>query len=419
MTASRGIIAHRAMHRFAAANDPCEWPTLAVIDDARLSPDRTWASAIHDAVWREVEALVRRQSEHGVSSLAVAPADALAVESLTARTRDDAPALRRSSSTQVRGALWLVPLRPGVQFGETRPTVTITHAYGVRGYTAKHGVAIAGNVLAHTPNGWDADEVMDQLCTAAHGRLVRASLGRGADDPQTIAHVAHALALGRILGAEVRAVKFACFVPVLDGSELAAVFASQEPVIVVRGDANAIAAAAKDSPLVLVDDGADLSAIIISCLGNRVRRAVNKRSANASIVDSMGGFDDGAPRDGAPATVTPSRSQIERAPEPAHALRPLVQAVEARLARVGIRAADWIIVDRIEPLVRFDRGLRVAGENPMLVAIAAAQLAGSAWASDAIDLLTAHVVTVLNVALAEVTDSTEAHALGALLGVTR
>ena len=45
----------------------------------------------------------------------------------------------------------------------------------------------------------------------------------------------------------------------------------------------------------------------------------------------------------------------------------------------------------------------------------AALVARSPWPAAAVDALTAHVVTVLNVAVTEITDATEGHALTALL----
>jgi hypothetical protein len=62
-----------------------------------------------------------------------------------------------------------------------------------------------------------------------------------------------------------------------------------------------------------------------------------------------------------------------------------------------------------------DRGLVIAGDHPRLIELGAALAANSPWATAALDAIVAHGVTVLNVALGEVTDAAEQHAIGALL----
>ena len=57
--------------------------------------------------------------------------------------------------------------------------------------------------------------------------------------------------------------------------------------------------------------------------------------------------------------------------------------------------------------------LVIAGDNERLRSLATSL--DSPWFDGALDALTAHVVSVLNIALTEITDATELHALGKLL----
>jgi hypothetical protein len=66
-------------------------------------------------------------------------------------------------------------------------------------------------------------------------------------------------------------------------------------------------------------------------------------------------------------------------------------------------------------MFRFDHGIEVAGDNVRLRALAAALAAKSPFADAGVDVVVAHLVTVLNVAMTQITDASEAHALGVLL----
>ena len=100
-----------------------------------------------------------------------------------------------------------------------------------------------------------------------------------------------------------------------------------------------------------------------------------------------------------------------------HPLVDLVDAINYRALSLGVQMPKWTARDRAEPLVRYRAStLELAASNLLVLAIAAAHQAGSPWASDAIDLLVAHVITVLNVERAAVTDGAEAAALAKLLG---
>ncbi len=98
------------------------------------------------------------------------------------------------------------------------------------------------------------------------------------------------------------------------------------------------------------------------------------------------------------------------APVRKHPLHELVRALDQRLISLGIRGYEWKIIDDDKPMIGFASGMiTVAGDNPRLRKLAID------LDEDAMELLTAHVITVLNIALTSITDATEAHALSVLL----
>jgi hypothetical protein len=107
--------------------------------------------------------------------------------------------------------------------------------------------------------------------------------------------------------------------------------------------------------------------------------------------------------------------RAEPPPKP-HALQPLVKRLRARLAELGIGGYQWAILERAEPMFKFSDEIEVAGDNPRLRALAAELLAGTVLVEPGIDVVVAHLVTVLNVALSQITDASESHALAVLLG---
>ena len=93
----------------------------------------------------------------------------------------------------------------------------------------------------------------------------------------------------------------------------------------------------------------------------------------------------------------------------------VVSKLRSRLGQLGIAGYEWGIVDRAEPMFAFDGVIEVAGDNVRLRALAAALAASSPFAEAGVDVVVAHLVTVLNRALSHVTDATEAEAIARLL----
>ena len=369
----RALHPHRAMHPFDASPDPCRWPTLALVDDPRLEPDRTWEHPLAGEAWFDVLSRVRAASARGVMRAVEPSPDALVSARLAML---DLPSLRRHPQLQLCGALWLVgPLE--------QLRIDVRGATSTFGYVPRE-LGLAGCVYVHAPGDWDGQLVLGELCAELHARLLRALPSvRNLDAEIVAAHVAHGLSLGRLAASDASRVRFACFRPQpLDAGEL---------VALLRGDEGVRIVGVGDDPDVpgLVDDDSPLARVLIAAFGERVHRGES------------------------PHLSTPLAAPVTSG----HALQPVVDALIDRLFAIGVPLPFGFVIDteRDQPLVRFDGSIRLAGEAPRLHAVANALAARSPWAAGAIDALVAHTLTVLNVALTQITDATEATALGRLL----
>lgn len=156
----------------------------------------------------------------------------------------------------------------------------------------------------------------------------------------------------------------------------------------------------------LVDDGSATANALLLYLGKRARRV----EAPPPIV-----VPPPPPRKpvvAAPVVAPPKTKPAPAPPPPVrhHPLCDLVRTLDQRLVELGVRGYEWKIADDDTPMIRYERGnIIVAGYHPELRAVAVDTDAAL------VDLVVAHVVTVLNVALTEITDATEAHALEVLL----
>jgi hypothetical protein len=399
----RGAWPHRAMHPFEHADDPCRWPTLSVVDDARLAPDRTWQHPLPNEAWQAVAKEVRAASERALANIADVPEHALVHWRVDHRACAEVSALRKSPGTTIRGLLWLT--------GTPLDTVAVqvVDASGMRSFVAPEQLAIGGKLYVFAPDKldlyFDLDLALRQLCSQTHGKLVRALLKGGSAPADVIAaHVAHALAVRTLRATDVRGFTFSCFSPrPLDARALSSLLRRDGPVVVIRPDTGT-----NPDPNVveLVDDGSDLARTLIADLGGRIRRArppAKPRRAREAPV----------------ASPPPARAQVKSVqpakPEPPHPLHGLVAKLRRRLADLGIGGYDWQIVDRAEPMFAYDHGIVVGGDNVRLRALAATVATKSPLADAGVDVVVAHLVTVLNVALSQITDASEAHALAVLL----
>ncbi|HEU0034728.1 MAG TPA: hypothetical protein VFQ53_29085 [Kofleriaceae bacterium] len=390
-SASRGVHPHRTLHPFDVVPDPCAWPTLAIVDDARFTPDRTWQHPVRDAVWQEAVTAIRVASERALASYGTAPDDALAELRLGPGVTDSLRSLQQTKRRPViRGLVWLAGAPRTLQ----SHALEVFDDHGRFTFTPRGNVAIGGRVLVSAPEGWSREALLEELCEQAHGTMLRA-LARSPerDTDRGAAHLAYGLALGRIASATLSELRFECHRP--------DALTARELETMLRGDfAVRVLAVAEDGEGI-VEDGSELARVVIACLGRRARRGpLPSIPAPAP-----------SPR---PATPTvPAPAPAPRAPD--HPVQIVVEAVQARLSALGLPLPGFALEARSEPIARYATTLRLAADNPRLVAIANAMRARSPWAELAIDALAAHVLTVLDAALTSITEASEAQALHQLL----
>jgi hypothetical protein len=75
--AIRGLRAHKNGFPFDRAEDPCLWPTISVVDDPGLRPDRTWSGAARDVAWQALVERIRSASARALRAIGNPPEDAI------------------------------------------------------------------------------------------------------------------------------------------------------------------------------------------------------------------------------------------------------------------------------------------------------------------------------------------------------
>jgi hypothetical protein len=383
----RGTYAHRELFPFEVALDECPWPTRAVVDDAGLAPDRTWSRAVPDARWKALLAAIREASEAALRDLVHPPPRALASQLVGAAEHVSLTARRGDTATQLRGALWIdsAPDAPG--------RIEVIHEGGTEPHTPPPGVALAGTlyVLARLREPWIRN-ALDELCRDTYARLLAQVAARAEPGDLAAAHVARGIARDIVEPTADWSIRFACFRPrPIDAYEWRALCRNLQRLPLVDPDAT-------PDELAVTDDGSATARVVLDVLGERAYRDL-------------------------PALSPPPPERIAAPPlreapaRPAHPLDPLAAAVAARLRRLGLAPPTIAVLPPVTtPIACYvDEAIGLAGAHPRLRAIAAGLAAGAPWSAAAVDALTAHVATVLNVALTSVTDATEAHVLGGLL----
>jgi hypothetical protein len=225
-------------------------------------------------------------------------------------------------------------------------------------------------------------------------------LASKADNDVASAHVAWGLARRLVVANDVREARFACFRPIaFDAEQLHDLFDGTREIDLVDP-------AESENRVAIVADGSETSRVIVNRLGWRAVRGGMRRPQPSKPLPGV------APAPGPrvePAYVPPPEPLA-----PPHPLQSLADEVADRLSVLGVAATGGVaIADRARPIAHHAYGkIELAGRDDRLIAIEAARVAGSPWAPAAIDALVAHVVTLLNVGLTEVTDAAEASALG-------
>ena len=399
----RGILVHRGMQPLGQIDDPCKWPTISVVDDARITPVRTWNAPKLDETWAAIAKQVRAASEEALATIGHVPDHALTSLRITNHVCADVSALRDAHHALIRGVVWLT----GLPFTPT--SLQIHHRTGMRAFTAPFGMAIGGWVAIHDPYDLAVDTALLQLCEQTHGKLVRQLLKSDHYDRDTVAaHVAHAIALKSVRPTEVSGIEFACFRPTpISPRTLASILRNTDPVPLATK-------ASTDGAFGFFDDGTEVAKVIRVHLGDRLfkpspaaRQALPKTPPPTPTSPPV------SVRRPAPAPTQVPQPPKPRAP---HVLEPLVEALGKRVGKLGVGTFDWVIDEHSNKLVSFTWGqLVVGGENPHLRVLASELASKSILAGPSLDAVAAHAVSVLNLALTEVTDAGESHAIGVLL----
>ncbi len=394
----RGIEVYRDMQPLGRIDDVCRWPTIAVVDDARITPDRTWSAPRQNETWHAIAKRIRSASEAALATLGEAPGDALSELRITNHACAEVIELKSAPGSLIRGLLWLT----GLPY--TPVDITVHHRLGTLTLPSPEGLAIGGELWIHNPDPLRVKEAVSQLCQRAHGKLVRALVKKRAehDDDLVAAHVAHAIARRTVQPTEVSMVEFPCFSPKpLSARALATLARDTEPVLLARE--------VSDDPMIcFVDDGSELARVLRTHFGERLVSASRRMRAVPSIPPPTPA--------NPPVSVQRPAPPVVQPPKRPHVLAPLVSALSARVAALGIGTHRWLISDASEPLATYADGtVVIAGANSTLARVAAELAAKTILAGPAIDVIAAHVVTVLNLARTDVTDASEAHAIGVLL----
>ncbi len=360
----RGIHAHRAMHPFNPIPDTGTWPIVAMLEDARFTPDRTWDRPVDDAIWRQALSTVREACKDAFKDLVKPPDDALALHRMFGHGLGD------HRFAHVRGALWIAgpPL--------TSPSIRVTTARGTHEWVPPGHTGVSGALYLQPTDERTVATLLEDLASLVHGLLVRSLLSRQARERElVIAHVAHALALARIGTHEADRFAFEIARPSpLTAAALVRLFTDSRPVYVVPDNVDAPG---------IVDNGSLLSQVVLHHVRDRIHQ-VNALPAPT--------------------------------PKPQHPLQPLLDALRVRFAQLGLDLANMGLVDNAEPMFEYsDHSLLVATRHPHLIKLAGALAANSPNAAAMLDAIAAHGITVLNVALTSVTDAAELRAIGGLL----
>lgn len=398
--ASRSVIVHKEMQPLGRVADACRWPTIAVVDDARLVPDRTWAAPKLDDRWQALAKEIRGASEEALATVGSVPDHALVHLRITNHVCADILSLRDVPSAVIRGVVWLA----GLPLASS--AIAVRSRSGTHRFAVPDGLAIEGDVVIYDNGTLVLDTALAQLCRVVHAKLVRAFLKSDHVDRDAVAaHVAHAIAVKTVRPTEVSSLELGCFAPrPISTRALATLLRRVDPVPMVKSRDT-------DEELAFFDDGSELARVVRSHLGDRVYRPARSRMVEKP-----------APAPAPPRPASPVSAQrpapappVTKKPPP-HPLRHLVAALSERMGQLGLGSYEWRIDDVDEPMLAFT-GLQlvVAGHSPALARIASELDAQTPLADLAIDSIAAHAVTVLNEELTAVTDGNEAHALGVLL----
>lgn len=461
----RGLLPHRELLALEQQADDCPWPTVAVVDDARLRMDPLRQRALPGPALDELRQAVRAASARALARAVRIPDEVVAWQRIEPKVLE-----LRSGKGLLHGALWIREA-PAALFDPAVETVTVFERRTTRSWERASQLGLIGELHVHAPSGAGEaqrlDEAVAEVCRAAHRAMVKQLLGEGGVEPDLLtAHLAVAVARGDALLQEPGAaeVRFRCFGPrPLGIAELAQLFRQLQRVPLASDE--------DERALHIFDDDSHTARVLLPLVGRlsqaqlvelqaraeRAKRrgqargeaapgaAKGEKASGASVASSassasgssaanMASTESTASSPSAPTAPTtsppvsaPSPSPIPpAAAPPPHPLQAMLALTADRLIAVGIAHHPLVITPAASsPMVSLADGVvRFAGNHPKLRAIAAAHQANTACHRDAIDALVAHLLCLLHAASAggsggsrlDVSDAAEQRALGKLLG---
>lgn len=371
-----GVYVHRGMKLLGRQADVCGWPTVTLVDDAGLEPNRTHEGAVADERWERLVGRVRSASERALRGTLVAPKACLISQRISRRER-------KPDGTSLRGILWLESSPLGVgnmqmldRRGAKEQSLAATPLRPVSGRLLLHGHAKAvspADIEAFIADGYR------KMVGALKRTLL---LGEAPNRGSALAHLLTALSAGHAR---------------LDGgsgsltvdhfrdrerslSDVATLIDERTAVLVVSDDDDRV----HPGPVV-VDDGTLTAHALIAALPGAFRatrpgqHVASKRS-----------------------TSTPEAAATHRRPPKppkAHALDPLAAELQRRVQLAGIELLHVSIAPRTaSPMMSYAphfKALKLAGKHAQLVAAGAAALSSDPRSEAALSLLTAHAVGVV------------------------
>jgi hypothetical protein len=182
----RGVRVHRGMRPLGFLHDPCDWPTLAIVDDPRLTPDRIWSAPVADEIWKNLSYAIRVASEQALATFVPPTAGALAKRQLR-EGQSGLPQPMLLAGVRVRGRVWIAQ--------PAGSTVTIVLEQGHR-RTMTAVLPLRGDLVAFLPWSVDPQTMLDELARATYPDLVRSAARVHGAEPAVVDHLVCALDAG-------------------------------------------------------------------------------------------------------------------------------------------------------------------------------------------------------------------------------
>lgn len=401
----RGVHAHKEMKRIGQGVDPCGWPTLAIVDDANLQPNRTWSEPFDDDAWQRVSKAIQDASDAALTN-AMPPPLGVVTSHWVGRRVGRRLAKRQVASLRwllVRGRVWLTRDTEG-------GAITIRQALGETICHPHHlalPLPVHGELLmcgASDLSAAQVQEAVEDILDYVYPQLLhQVSRLKYVDDDTRAAHLALGLATGHADLSKVMAHKFPCFAPgPIDAVEMLELTTGDSPVAMVESQVMV----GLPEGRVFLRDESELSRVLLRLLKGRLFDIESPEHTSVEIE-----FAD-APED------------VVAAPQSTpHVFDRLSVDLHRRLGLIDLQSVlqgVTIALKRKAPIMVFEDGYVVlSGENEQLRSLEASRFPGDVTYESCLDVLVAHALTLLNHAHTHITDAAERRGLVTLMNLER